>query len=540
MDYEDSGSPRIRDMEEEISSLEPEQLLLFQHLLTPLMTEKEKLDEEIDLIQNEYDDLKIRYDTVVAQGMKVETQLEEAHSESQQQHQQIIHLEEQVDHLQADVRQHLMEIDSNNMELTHLRDQTKQGRNLLHEAEIKIQQLEHKLRQQQDHQARSHEKTASKYDEELTRRSDEIFELRTKLSTCQDNLKRYQSDFTMKEKETDQLKKDKAADKRIIDTLKKKLRVSDTAIEKLESIEQENHTLLADNDAFRQALEEVENRLDALQEEYAEEQDWTAHLRRENEKLQLQVDQLQVTGEERLENEKKLRSLWKQMQDDQESRNAKIAPEFFQMCVASNKISLAEKFDCNRVSDVNAEELWKMSQEQLIPMHEYWDWIKQYLLDYNEKQRQKNAAAAAVPRNTSKKRKAEVKTKLPNIKGDPTKKSPRAERSKKGTPVKPKAVPSKPKEIIRWQVHAGKQGFLNYPESFSQRLEMMYQEGATGRSIRWVRSDGVRYSISLKKMVQTNLKAKTERKIRRLVETEEPEEAGSWFSRLKKTLNWEG
>ena len=83
-----------------------------------------------------------------------------------------------------------------------------------------------------------------------------------------------------------------------------------------------------------------------------------------------------------------------------------------------------------------------------------------------------------MPRNTSKKRKvivsksrgsfeiiyefeAEVKTKLPNIKGDPTKKSPRAERSKKGTPVKPKAVPSKPKEIIRWQVHAGKQGFLN-------------------------------------------------------------------------------
>ena len=44
---------------------------------------------------------------------------------------EIIHLEEQLDHLQADARQHLMEIDSNNMELTHLREQTKQGRNLL-------------------------------------------------------------------------------------------------------------------------------------------------------------------------------------------------------------------------------------------------------------------------------------------------------------------------------------------------------------------------------------------------------------------------
>ena len=44
----------------------------------------------------------------------------------------------------------------------------------------------------------------------------------------------------------------------------------------------------------------------------------------------------------------------------------------------------------------------------------------------------------------------------------------------------------------------------------------------------------------LAKMSLMLRKAKTERKIRRLVETEEPEEAGSWFSRLKKTLNWDG
>ena len=54
----------------------------------------------------------------------------------------------------------------------------------------------------------------------------------------------------MKEKETDQLKKDKAADKRIIDTLKKKLRVADSAIEKLESIEQDNHTRI-----YRESLQ---------------------------------------------------------------------------------------------------------------------------------------------------------------------------------------------------------------------------------------------------------------------------------------------
>merc|ERR1719204_1555234 len=72
-----------------------------------------------------------------------------------------------------------------------------------------------------------------------------------------------------------------------------------------------------------------------------------------------------------------------------------MAPEFFQMCVASNKINLAEKYDCNRVSDVNAEELWKISQKEMVPMHEYWDWIKGYLLDVNGKKPSPAAAAQA-------------------------------------------------------------------------------------------------------------------------------------------------
>merc|ERR1711879_211670 len=116
----------------------------------------------------------------------------------------------------------------------------------------------------------------------------------------------------------------------------------------------------------------METDLSTISQEYEEEREFTSHLRAENEKLNLQIEKLKETDAERLEKAKKFQSLVKDMQEEQEKRNSKMAPEFFQMCMASNKINLAEKFDCNRVSDVDAEELWKLSQKQMIPMHEYW------------------------------------------------------------------------------------------------------------------------------------------------------------------------
>eukprot|EP00494_Astrolonche_serrata_P023691 UN23949 len=122
----------------------------------------------------------------------------------------------------------------------------------------------------------------------------------------------------------------------------------------IERLRDKIHILEKDREETTLRIQQLEEEMDTqnfqfreVEDELEEEKAYTAHLRVENEKLQLNVNSLTLDTDTRIENEKQFRNMMEELKhqesEEQIKREKDMSHEHFQLIVTSLKICLASK-----------------------------------------------------------------------------------------------------------------------------------------------------------------------------------------------------